>query len=101
MCPLYVSHFIGQFTGLGVLLPYQECDKLIHQNEVSRALIEKLRNENSMLREAKTPIEDLNKYKKDMDELLSRISQLENEKKELEYERDTLSLIIEAKDQEQ
>ena len=57
--------------------------------------------ENSMLKEAKTPIEDLNKYKKDMNELLSRITQLENEKKELENELDTLSLIIEAKDQEQ
>ena len=34
-------------------------------------------------------------------DLLRRISQLENEKKELEIELDTLSLIIEAKDQEQ
>ena len=78
----------------------QECDKLTHQNEVSRALIEKLRNENAILQEAKTPIEDLNKYRREMDELLARITQLENEKKELELENETLSLIIEAKDEE-
>lgn len=79
----------------------QECDKLTHQNEVSKALIEKLRNENAILQEAKTPIEDLNKYNNDVNDLLARITQLENEKKELEHTIDTLSLIIEAKDQEQ
>lgn len=79
----------------------QECDKLTHQNEVSRALIDKLRAENATLKEAKTPIEDLNKYHRDMDELLSRIAQLEKDKKELQQENNCLYEILEAKEQEQ
>ena len=78
----------------------QECDKLAHQNEVSRALIEKLRNENAKLKEAKTPIEDFDKYHRDMDELLARIAQLEKDKKELQQENNCLYEILEAKEQE-
>lgn len=71
----------------------QECDKLTHQNEVSRALIDKLRAENATLKEAKTPIEDFDKYRRERDELLARIE-------ELQQENNCLYEILEAKELE-
>ena len=62
-------------------------------------MIEKLRTENTILKEAKTPIEDFDKYNKEMEELLSRIAQLEKDKEELQRENELLSEILEAKEQ--